>query len=721
MEAEQPTIEHQHDKLQHLEQEEARLWRLALGFVALLAVGVGATSWQNLATIPQHLEAIPVGTIILGLLFAVYMATRRREIAHLRGVMRGIQQREMAPPSEEQLTKLLATLSNSQRSYRELIDSLDEVVVGISLDGTIRTTNHAFVQMVERNFPEVAGHNLEEFLVEPTRHDAERHLARFLHRREWSGIVLVQLKNEPGQRYFDCVLHPILNGSEVVGISVLAHDVTAEREREARFTELFETLQEGVYFTTPEGRLLDCNLALARMLGYESKEELMGVPVPSLFVNAAERVEQIKHLEQTAALRCCEVRLRRKDGGTVICLDTSRAILDGKGKVTRLQGALFDITERRRMEDRLQQQEEFGRRLIESFPDLILAFDREGRYTFVSPRVRDVLGYEPEEFVGHSMIAEETPVVSLELQQLFRGLITGQETFQATEYNAQHRDGSWRTLRATASPLFDAQDKLTGVVASVRDVTTVKQMEQQLIQTERLAAMGQMIDGFAHELNNPLTAILGAVELLETAAPEQAVGRKFELLKQQARRAAEVVQNLLFFARPPAPGKAPLNVSDMVQKSLQLHEHSLKINNITVDFIGDPSLPNVVGDPHQLMQVFLNLIINAEQAIREIRPRGTLRIRLGRGGEGVWVSFHDDGPGIRPEALPKIFDPFFTTKRPGRGQGLGLSVALAILKKYDGTIEATPGPGGGSVFTVKLPVMKKPAKTSKEAAVAAGD
>jgi two-component system NtrC family sensor kinase len=294
----------------------------------------------------------------------------------------------------------------------------------------------------------------------------------------------------------------------------------------------------------------------------------------------------------------------------------------------------------------------------------------------------------------------------MELQALFRELITGKEIFQTAEYGAQHRDGTWRARRATASPLFDAQGKLTGVVASVRDVTSVKQMEQQLIQTERLAAMGQMIDGFAHELNNPLTAILGAIELLEATTIDQASSRKFELLKQQAKRAAEVVQNLLFFARPPAPGKAPLNLTDMVQRSLQLHEHSLRINNIAVDFIGDPGLPNVVGDPHQIMQVFLNLIINAEQAVREIRPRGTLRVRLGKNGDRVWASFQDDGPGISPESLPKIFDPFFTTKRPGRGTGLGLSVAMAILKKYDGTIEAQAAPGGGSVFTVTLPAVK---------------
>jgi len=715
---EQPDPVHeQADKLQSLRKEEGRLWRSALLFLSILAAGLAATSWQTLSNIPQHLEAIPVGTLVLAAVFAIYVTRKRKEIAQLEGEVRGMQEREKAPPSEQQINKLLEVVSNSQRNYRELIDSMQEAVIGLSLQGTIRTTNRACTELLGKPFAEIAGHNLEEFLAEPTREQAEKHVARFLQQRQWSGVLRVRLKHEDASRYFDTVLHPIVAAGEVVGVGVLAKDITAEREREARFTELFETLQEGVYFTTPDGRLLDCNIALVRMLGYDSKEELLQIAVPQLFVDSAARREQVRTLQQTAALRCQEVRLKRKDGSIVICLDTSRAICDDHGGLLRLQGALFDITARRQVEERLQKQEEFGRRLVESFPDLIMALDREGRYTFVSPRVREILGYEPEMLIGRT-VGEKAPLVAMEMQTLFHELITGKETFQTAEFGAQHRDGTWRTLRATASPLFDAQGKLSGVVASVRDVTSVKQMEQQLIQTERLAAMGQMIDGFAHELNNPLTAILGAIELLESTTPDQAVNRKFELLKQQAKRAAEVVQNLLFFARPPAPGKVPLNLCDMVQRSLQLHEHSLRVNNIAVDFIAETGLPEVLGDPHQIMQVFLNLIINAEQAIREIRPRGTLRVRMGQKGATVWASFQDDGPGISPEVLPKIFDPFYTTKRPGRGTGLGLSVVMAILKKYDGSIAAQAAPGGGAVFTVTLPLATASSTPAKAIATA---
>jgi PAS domain S-box-containing protein len=715
---EQPRpLEQENQKLQRLQQEESRLWRVALLFVALLAAGMAASSWQILASFPQRLEAIPLGTLTLAMLFVLYAAGKRKEIAGLQGVMRGMREREQAPPSERQLSRLLEALSNSQRNYRDLIDSLDDVILALSPQGMVRTANRALVDLAGKSFPEIAGHNLDELLDEPTRQQAEKELVRFLERRQWGGVVRVRFKNSPRIFFFDCELRAIVADGEVIGIGVRAQNITSSRERETRFTELFETLQEGVYFTSPEGKLLDCNMALVRMLGYSSKEELLGVPATELYVDTAERGRQIRLLQQTMALRSQESRLYHKNGSMVICLDTARAICDGQGNLVRLQGALFDVTERRKVEDRLHQQEEFVRKLVESFPDLILALDGEGRYTFVSPRIREVLGYEPVTLIGRRLVGDAARVTPAEFQQLFQKLISGEEVFGTVEYGAQHRDGSWRTLRANATPLYDQQGRLSGVVASLRDVSTLKQMEQQLIRAERMAAMGQMIDGFAHELNNPLTAILGAVELLQASVHDQSINHKLQLLDKQAKRAAEVVQNLLFFSRPPAPGKAPLKISDMVQRSLQLHEHSLRLNNVAVDFIADTSLPEVVGDSHRLMQVFLNLIINAEQAIREIRPRGTLRIRTGRDGDRVWVNFQDDGPGISPEMLPRIFDPFFTTKRPGRGTGLGLSVAMAILKKYDGMIDVQPAPGGGAVFTVTLPTVQHAAP--KQAATAA--
>lgn len=717
--------EQAYERLHRLESEEGRLWRIVLFFLGLLATALAATQWEHLSSLPQHLgdlpglKALPSGTFLLIVLFAVYAASKRHQMAELRGVVHGMREREKSPPSEQQLGKMLEVISNSQRSYRELIDSLDTIVVGISLQGTIHTLNRACADLFQKPFAEIAGKSLEDFLLEPTRAEADLYMSRFLQQRHWSGILQVRLTHEAAPRYLDCEFHPIVDDGELVGISILAEDVTHQRERESRFTELFETLQEGVYFSTPDGRLLDCNNALVRLFGYDSKEELLAVPVVEHYLSPSDRYSETEEMHKTSGVRQREIKLKKRDGSVLVCLDSARTVFDSQGRVERYQGALIDITEFRQMQEKLREQEEFRQRLMDSFPDLILMFDREGRYKFVSPRIRELLGYSPEDFVGRSLISDQTPA-SLDLQRIFHQIVTGKVSFDSAEYNAQHHDGTWRVLRTTASPVYDAKGAVAGVVASVRDMTDVKQMEQQLIQNERLAAMGQMIDGFAHELNNPLTAILGALELLETSTPDQATARKYELVKQQARRAAEVVQNLLFFSRPPAPGKAPLNVSELVHRSLALHEHSLKLSGVSIDFVPDLSIPSVVGDPHQLMQVFLNLIINAEQAIREVKQRGTLRVRMGRKSQRVWISFQDDGPGIPTDQMDKIFDPFFTTKRPGRGTGLGLSVAVAILKKYDGEIEVSAASGGGAIFTVTLPAVKAMPVSALAATAAAG-
>jgi two-component system NtrC family sensor kinase len=293
---------------------------------------------------------------------------------------------------------------------------------------------------------------------------------------------------------------------------------------------------------------------------------------------------------------------------------------------------------------------------------------------------------------------------SPELAALYHDVVSGKQAFASAEYGVREHDGNWLTLRAAGSQLVDADAKISGVIISVRDITVERKLEQQIVQSERLAAMGAMIGGVAHELNNPLTSIMGVSELLQDTETNETSRKQLAMLQQQARRAAEIVQNLTYFSRPPAPGKSAINLAEVVERTLNLHAYSLRKNNITVDFLKEAGVPYALGDPHQLMQVFLNLIVNAEQAIREARDKGTLRIRLGKGTNSVWVSFHDDGPGIPKENLSSIFDPFYTTKRPGRGTGLGLSICKSVMKEHNGTVEAANSPNGGAVFTVTLPV-----------------
>jgi len=690
----------------HLDQEENRLWRLALLFMVLLAVALAVLMWERLETVPYHLGAIAPGLLILAVLFAAYAYGRRREVSELKVLLKDLQDRVGVAPSEEQLDQLSQVILRSQRSFKELIDSFDDIACAMSLDGTFRTVNRRLTDLVHLQYPQIVGHKFDEFCEAPTRIEIEAGIGRFLDKRRWAGIVPVKLKDSSRVLYFDCVLNAIIKGDEVVGASVLARDVTEERDKERRFTELFETLQEGVYFCTPEGKLLDGNPTLVTMLGYVNKADLLALDPNALNVDPAQTPVLGRSADDRGGVRTREIQLRRRNGSVAICLDTSRAVWDQAGTIIRYQGTLTDVTEQRKMESALRRQEQFRQKLLESFPDLILVVDLEERYTFASSRIRDLLGYRPEELVGRKI--EDLQDHSPEFLSLYRDVASGKQLFAASEYGALHRDGNWRTMRASASQFFDSENKLSGVIISVRDITVEKKLEQQIIQSERLAAMGQMIGGFAHELNNPLTTIVGVSDLLREGENSESRIKQLNMLHQQARRATEIVQNLMYFSRPPAPGKTPVNLSELVTRTLHLHAYSLRKSNITVDFLPEESLPQITGDPHQLMQVFLNLMLNAEQAIREARDKGTLRIRLRKTDGHIQVVFEDDGPGIAPEILPNIFDPFYTTRRPGRGTGLGLSICKAVLKEHYGNIEATSAPGGGAVFTVSLPILPRP-------------
>jgi PAS domain S-box-containing protein len=691
---------------QNLEREESQLWRWILLFMVLLAAGFAALAWERLETLPYHLGPLALGVLVLSVLLAVYAYGRRQQVVQLKLLLQDLQQHVGVAPSEEQLDQLNEVIARSQRSFKELIDSFEDAACAVSLDGTLRTVNKSVSELVGLPYTAIVGQKFFDLLEEPTRESVEAGLSRFLEKRHWTGTVRIRFKNNSRPLFFDCVLNAIVKGGEVVGASVLGRDVTGQHEKELRFTELFETLQEGAYFSTPEGRLLDANPALVTILGYATKEELLAVEPSELNVDRAEPPVLGRALDDRGGVRAREIMLRKKDGSAAIFLESSRAVWDASGKLIRYQGTLVDVTERRKLERQLLQQEEFRRHLLESFPDLILVVDLQEHYTFVSSRVRDLLGYQSEDLLDRRI--SETADHSPELAALYHDVISSNRSFGATEFSARHRDGRWLTMRASASRLFDADSKLAGVIISVRDMTTERKLEQQIVQSERLAAMGAMIGGVAHELNNPLTSILGVSELLQDSQTTDAARKQIGILQQQARRAAEIVHNLTYFATPPTPGKTPVNMADIVERTLNLHSYSLRKNSITVDFLREPNQPFVKADPHQLMQVFLNLILNAEQAIRETRDRGTLRIRLGNSGESVWVSFQDDGPGIPADVLPSIFDPFYTTKRPGRGTGLGLSICKSVMKEHNGTIDAANAPGGGAVFTVTL----RPASSS---------
>jgi PAS domain S-box-containing protein len=229
------------ERLEQFERRQSELWRLTFFLLLVLSIVFALISWDTIRSLAHRFEALPIGLVVLVVLFGLYAWKRTQEISELRGLVRGIEQRDAVPPNEEQLDQLFEVISRSQQGYRDLIDSFDDVLLAVSLEGQIRAANRSFADLVGATFPQIIGHALSEFVEEGTGDGADlakRAMPRFLERRVWTGIVQVRLKGRNSIYYFDCVAHAMLRGEEVQGVTILARDITALRKNEARFTEL---------------------------------------------------------------------------------------------------------------------------------------------------------------------------------------------------------------------------------------------------------------------------------------------------------------------------------------------------------------------------------------------------------------------------------------------------------------------------------------------------
>ncbi len=275
-----------------------------------------------------------------------------------------------------------------------------------------------------------------------------------------------------------------------------------------------------------------------------------------------------------------------------------------------------------------------------------------------------------------------------------------------------------RVIERFSRPILDPQGRSMGWSELYSDVTGERQIQSKLLQAEKMAALGQLVSGIAHELNNPLTAIMGYAQLLlgHGLAPAQLSEAK--KVYQQAERARRIVKNLLYFARENKPERTRVDLNEIVERTLALRSYELKVENIHVESELDSNLPHTMADPYQLQQVVLNLLVNAEQALLEERGQGRVRIRTSHSAHRpgahtagrILLEVSDDGPGIPPVIASRIFDPFFTTKPPGVGTGLGLSIVYGIVQQHGGEVTFENQPRAGVKFLVELPVLAVPAQ-----------
>ena len=334
-----------------------------------------------------------------------------------------------------------------------------------------------------------------------------------------------------------------------------------------------------------------------------------------------------------------------------------------------------------------------------------------------NPHLKLMFGFAADTPDGEVLPFETTRFVDTQARDAFIGRLQrdGSVTDYLLRLRRADRVAIWVEVTAHADP--DA----TGlrVEALMRDVSERKRLEDQardlyhqLLQAEKLAALGQTISGVAHELNNPLATILTWAERLSQRTVDDQTRRGLETILSESERAAKIVRNLLTFARKRHTTRAMVDLNLVVRETLALRSYEQRLSNITILEALPSGLPLVFADPHQLQQVLLNLVINAEQAMIAVNGRGTLILRSWHDieGDAVILEVNDDGPGVPEDVQPRIFDPFFTTKDVGKGTGLGLTVAYAIVQEHGGRIYVKSPTGGGASFFVALPVGDGPIK-----------
>ncbi len=651
-----------------------------------------------------------------------------------------------------QNVRLFEQAAASERQWSYTFDSIeDPILVHDNLQRVVRV-NHALAFRLKRTQDELQGRNVSEVMQR--------------NGRPWSSCPYCEGAWGKGNE-----LDPSLGGfllasnSEFhdpsgrrLGVIHVLKDISDRQQAEEKYRMLIANMQEGVFISTPGGRFLDFNDAFLRMLGYDTREELMGVQdiASRLYVNPTDRERLQKLLREHGAVNDFEFQMRRRDGEVVTLLESSVATRDAAGKIVAIQGFALDISERKAAEQEIRRrnreliilnaigqtlnqplelQEMLGRALrqiVELFGTevgAVFLLDAESTILRRAAGVGLVSEYAenfpPTEIssglLDHIRASRATvlSVAGLPLPPVFRDFQQKERLEDTNLILLWSKDrllgclllGNRRVREfssAEVNLLVSVGNQIAGSIEKVilleetrRAYENLRRTQEQLLQSEKMAAIGQLISGVAHELNNPLTAILGYSQLLASSEYVSDRGAEFVgKLHKQAHRTHRIVNNLLSFGRQQKPERLPVRVNQVVEDTVSLREYDLRVNNIQVHTDLDQNMPLLGADANQLQQVFLNILNNAVDAILEHSDRGDIWIRTATEEGRILIEFIDSGLGIHD--THRVFDPFYTTKPVGKGTGLGLSICYGIISEHGGEISVQNVPPRGAAVRVTL-------------------
>jgi len=459
----------------------------------------------------------------------------------------------------------------------------------------------------------------------------------------------------------------------------------------------------------PDAKFFYANASACRNLGY-TREEMLGMSVTDInsYFSSEKWAEHWKELKTQKSISFESVH-RRKDG-SLYPVEISANYLECEGKE---YNCIFfrEITDMDRKEADMSK----FRNAIEQTVDLVVITDTNDVIEYVNPALVKKIGYTFKELVGSKSEIFRPVEHDEKFYKKINKIIFGGKIWNG-EMVVKRKDGKLLTATITISPISDRTGKITHIVVIMRDISQDKKIEAQLIQSEKLASIGIFVSGIAHEINNPLTAILGYSQML-VLEPDLSIDvkEKLEVIVKQAGRSVNIIKNLHKFAQGKSSGKTEFMLNRAIESSIDLYKYRLEMDNVTIHMLLDKNVLRIVGDMNMIEQVFLHIIINAHDEMVKIHDGGNLTVKTKLREGIIAITFENTGPHIPEQILKKIFDPFYTTKDIGQGTGLGLSVSYGIIKNHGGKIwaENITAPKGNGMektgvrFIIELPASQK--------------
>jgi PAS domain S-box-containing protein len=593
----------------------------------------------------------------------------------------------------------------NQELFRDIVEASKDAIGYAALDGAILLINRAFSELTGFSREELLRMNVQDLIPERHKEQRDRVVAQVLQTGEPVDYEINYLRKNGSEVPVSITVFTVMgDDGKPTGLAAIVRDLTERKHAEEQFRIVVEASPSGMLLVDESGAILMANQQIDQLFGYE-RAELIGQPVEVLVPqrvraqHAGDRTEFFAHSELRAMGKGRDLYGVRKDKTEFPLEIGLNPIRTPSGK--RVLASVVDISERKRAEQKIRKERDFIDAVLETAGALVVVLDREGQILRFNRACEQTTGYSSEEVVGRYvwdllLVPEEIDGVKAVFERL-----RGGESRNHYENYWKGKDGSLRRISWWNTILIDANGTDDFIVAAGIDLTDLKLIQEQLRRTERIAELGTLASGMAHEIGTPMNVILGRAEYLLQRTTDEGVKKGLTTIITQVERITKVMNQLLAFARRRAPERRVVDLAEIMDDSLEMFQERIAHKHITVEKSIDANTPSIHADRDQLMQVLINLVMNSLHAMPE---RGRLRLSLAREKSHVRLGVSDTGHGMAEEVRSKVFEPFFTTKDFGKGTGLGLTVVKGIIEEHGGTITVESVIDKGTTFWIRLPV-----------------